>query len=41
MKWPMHKIFVKKKSAAGKIFCDKTAPQAKLIKGNVKQARFC
>jgi len=30
----------KKKSAAGKIFGEKTAPQAKLIKETAPQARF-
>jgi len=32
MQWPVDKIFVNKKSAAGKIFCEKTALQAKLMK---------
>jgi len=40
MKWPMDKIFVSKKSPAGKFFCEKTALQAKLIKENASQARF-
>jgi len=30
----------KKKSTASKIFCEKTAPQAKLIKENSVQAIF-
>jgi len=32
--------FCKKKSGTGKIFCEKTAPQAKHIKENGPQVRF-
>jgi len=40
MKWAMGRILVKPKSATGKIFCEQTAPQAKLIKGHAPQARL-
>jgi len=40
MKWPMDKIIVLKKKRCRQDFCEKTAPQAKLIKENVTQARF-
>jgi len=40
MKWPMDNIFVKKKAPKARFFCEQTAPQAKLIKENVPQARF-
>jgi len=40
MKWPLDKIFVQQISASCKIFCEKTAPQEKLMKENAPQARF-
>jgi len=40
MKWLMDKIFVKKKAPQAIFFCEKTAPQAKVIKENEKKARF-
>jgi hypothetical protein len=36
----MVKIYLKNKCAAGKICCEKTAPEAKFIKENTQQARF-
>jgi len=40
IKWPMDKILVKRKELQARLFCEKTAPQAKLIEENALQARF-
>jgi len=36
----MDKIFVKAKAPQARFFCEKTAPQAKLMEENAQQARF-
>ena len=40
MEWPMDKILLKKKVRQARFFCERTAPQAKLVNENAPQAMF-